>query len=64
MLVEASSLASYILYLRLKFNYTVTLGGRFYVMPLETAAMLAALAFSLAMLVRELRNHRKGLKPA
>ena len=63
-LVEASSLASYILYLRLKFNYTVTLGGRFYVMPLETAAMLAALAFSLAMLVRELRNHRKGLKPA
>ena len=63
-LVEASSLASYILYLRLKFNYTVTLGGLFYVMPLETAAMLAALAFSLAMLVRELRNHRKGLKPA
>ena len=33
-------------------------------MPLETAAMLAALVFSLAMLVRELRNHRKGLKPA
>lgn len=63
-LVEASSLASYILYLRLKFNYTVTLGGLFYVMPLETAAMLAALMFSLAMLVRELRNHRKGLKPA
>lgn len=61
-LAEASSLASYILYLRLKFNFTLTLGGKFYVMPLETAAMLGALAFSAVMLVRELRDHRKGLE--
>lgn len=60
-LAELSSLASYILYLRLKFNYTLTLGGKFYVMPLETAAMLAALAFSAVILIRELRDHRKGL---
>ena len=60
-LAEASSLASYILYLRLKFNFTLTIGGRFYVMPLETAAMLGALIFSAVMLIRELRDHRKGL---
>ncbi len=61
-LVEASSLASYILYLRLKFNFTLTMGGKFYVMPLETAAMLAALAFSAVVFVRELRDNRKGLE--
>lgn len=61
-LAEASSLASYILYLRLKFNFTLTVGGRFYVMPLETAAMLGALVFSAVMLIRELSDHRKGLE--
>lgn len=61
-LVEAASLASYILYLRLKFNYTVTIGGKFYVMPLETAAMLGGLVFSAVLLVRELRDHRKGIE--
>lgn len=60
-LAEASSLASYILYLRLKFNFTLTIGGRFYVMPLETAAMLGALVCSAVLLVRELNDHRKGL---
>lgn len=61
-LAQLSSLASYVLYLRLKFNFTLTVGGRFYVMPLETAAMLGALVFSAVMLIRELRDHRKGLK--
>lgn len=61
-LAEASSLASYILYLRLKFNFTLTMGGKFYVMPLETAAMLAALAFTAVVFVRELRDNRKGLE--
>ena len=61
-LAEASSLASYILYLRLKFNYTLTIGGKFYVMPLETAAMLAALVFSLFILIKTLRGGGKGLE--
>ena len=63
-LEEATSLASYILNLRLKINYTVTVGGNTYVMPLETAAMLAALVFSAAFLIKELRNRRKELKAA
>lgn len=61
-LAELSSLLSYILYLRLKFNYTLTIGGNFYVMPIETAAMLGALIFSAVMLIRELLNYRKGLE--
>lgn len=61
-LAQLSSLLSYILYLRLKFNYTLTIGGKFYVMPLETAAMLAALVFSLFILIKTLRGGGKGLE--
>ena len=35
-----------------------------YIIRMFPGFLLAALMFSLAMLVRELRNHRKGLKPA
>ena len=56
-----SSLASYCVYLRLKYNFTCTLGGNLYVMPLEALAMLAALVFALWVLVRQvLETLKKG----
>ena len=45
--VEASSAASYVMYLRLKFNWPFTVGGRYYVMVPETLAMLAGLVFAV-----------------
>lgn len=61
-LAEASSLACYIVYLRLKFNFAVSIGGRFYVMLPEMFAMLGALVFSAAVLIRMLRDNGKGLE--
>lgn len=55
-----SSLASYRVYLRLQYNYTVWLDGKSYVMLMESFAMLAALAFSVFMLVRELKRCARG----
>ena len=55
-LVEASSAASYVMYLRLKFNWPFTLGGRYYVMVPETLAMLAGLVFAVLGLIDCLRN--------
>ena len=55
-LVCGSSLASYCVYLRLKYNCVVTLGGIQFVMGLEALAMLAALAFSAAVLACEIKN--------
>ena len=55
-LVCGSSLASYCVYLRLKYNCVVTLGGVQFVMGLEALAMLAALAFSAAVLAYEIKN--------
>ena len=55
-LVEASSGLSYRLYLRLKFNWTFTLGGRYYVMVPETLIMLAGLIFAVMTLIGCLRG--------
>ena len=55
-LVEASSLASYVMYLRLKFNWPFSVGGRYYVMIPETLAMLAGLAFAVIGLAGCLRR--------
>ena len=55
-LVEASSGLSYRMYLRLKFNWPFTVGGRYYVMIPETLAMLAGLAFAAAGLAGCLRE--------
>ena len=55
-LVEASSAASYRMYLRLKFNWPFTLGGRYYVMVPEMLAMLAGLIFAIMALIGCLRE--------
>ena len=55
-LVCGSSAASYLVYLRLKYNCVVRLGGSMFVMGLESLAMLAALVFSIVMLVFEIRK--------
>ena len=55
-LAGAASLASYILYLRLKYNHVLRLFGRWFVMGLETLTMLAALVFSITVLVLEIRR--------
>lgn len=57
-LVCGSSLASYVVYLRLKFNAVIYLGGNSYPMLLEALAMLAALVFSGAALARSLIRRR------
>ena len=57
-LVCGSSLASYVVYLRLKFNAVIYLGGNSYPMLLEALCMLAALLLSGGMLARSLRRRR------
>ena len=55
-LVQASSAASYVMYLRLKFNWPFSVGGRYYVMIPETLAMLAGLVFAVVGLTGCLRG--------
>lgn len=62
-LAEGASLASYIVYLRLKYNLVLTLGGFTFVMPLETLAMLTALIFSVFVLLEQLRRRKEGEGP-
>ena len=57
-LAEGSSLASYLVYLRLKYNFVLTLGEHTFVMPLETLAMLAALVFAMWMLIGQVRERK------
>ncbi len=49
-LAEGASLASYCVYLRLKYNVVLKLGGMQFVMGLEALAMAAALGFALWIL--------------
>ena len=56
MLAGAASLASYILYLRLKYNYVLKIFGLWFVMGLETLTMLAALVFSIVIVALEIRR--------
>ena len=55
-LAGAASLASYILYLRLKYNHVLRIFGLWFVMGLETLTMLAALVFSILILIWELKR--------
>ncbi len=55
-LAEGASLASYLVYLRLKYNYVLNVGGLQFVMGLEALAMLAALGFSAAALTMEIKR--------
>ena len=58
-LAAGSSLASYIVYLRLKYNFVLHLGKCTFVMGLEALAMLAALAFALWVLAGQVREKKK-----
>lgn len=55
-LAAGSSLASYIVYLRLLYNCVVYVGPYYFVMGWEALAMLAALVFSVVILVLEIRK--------
>lgn len=57
-----SSLACYIVYLRLKYSWIITLGRFRFVMPLEALAMLAALVLGVIILAAEIRRcaRKKG----
>lgn len=58
-LAGGASLASYCVYLRLKYNCVLNLGGTRFVMGLEALAVLAALAFSLWALAGEIRRTKE-----
>lgn len=53
-LAAGSSLASYIVYLRLLYNGFLRIGPYYFVMGWEALAMLAALIFSIVMLILEI----------
>ena len=53
-LAAGSSLASYIVYLRLLYNGFLQIGPYYFVMGWEALAMLAALVISIVMLIVEL----------
>ena len=60
-LAGGASLASYVVYLRQKYNFIVTIGSAQFGMALEALAMLGALAVSVWVLVRQLRQvNRQG----
>ena len=61
-LAVGASLASYMVYLRLKFNFVFTLFDTQYVMGLEALAMLTALLFSMGVLIWELSRFLNGGK--
>ena len=55
-LAEGASLASYLVFLRLKFNCVLRLGGFTFVMALEALAVLAALALAVWELAKEAKT--------
>lgn len=59
-LVQASSAASYRVFLRLKFNWWFEVAGHRYVMIPEMLMMLAGLVLSAAVLVQCLQGKKKG----
>ena len=63
-MVEASSLASYRMYLRLKFNWPFSVGSYYYVMVPEMLVMLAGLVFAVIALTGCLRGGPSKEEPA
>lgn len=63
-LAAGSSLLSYLVYLRLKYNVTATVWGLTFVMPVETLMMLGALVLTLAQLVPVLKISMKKTPPS
>ena len=60
LLVQAGSLASYAVYLRLQYNCILQAFGHYWVMPLESLVMLAALIMALVFFFRALRSPSKA----
>lgn len=56
-----ASLASYCVYLRLKYNFVLRMSGTTFVMALEALAMLAALVLAVRELAREIKRSEGGL---
>lgn len=56
-----ASLASYCVYLRLKYNFVLHLGGAAFIMPLEALAMLAALVIAMLELAQDVKRNRGGM---
>ena len=63
-LAAGSSLASYLVYLRLKYNFVLSFGGVRFVMGLEALAMLAALVLALWALWEQLQERKTEGGPA
>ncbi len=57
-----SSMASYIVYLRLKYNFILHIAGNTYVMAVEAGLMLAALIWSAVIMGMELSRAYKSLQ--
>lgn len=55
LLAEASSLSCYITYLRLRYTLPFYWNGQYYVMAFEALLMLAALIWSLAVWIKQLK---------
>ena len=55
-LAAGSSLACYVVYLRLKYSVIISVGGQRFVMAVEAAMMLAALAMAAIVLVRQIKS--------
>lgn len=56
LLVQVGSLASYAVYLRLKYNFILRAFGQYWVMALESLVMLAALIVALSCFLRALHT--------
>ena len=56
LLAETSSLSCYITYLRLRYTLPFYWNGQYYVMSFEALLMLAALVWSLAVWIKQLRS--------
>ena len=63
-LAAGSSLASYLVYLRLKYNFVLSFGGVRFVMGLEALAMLVALVLALWALWEQLQERKTKGGPA
>lgn len=59
LLVQVGSLASYTVYLRLKYNFILRAFGQYWVMGLESLVMLAALVTALTVFLRALFSPSK-----
>lgn len=55
-LVQLASLSAYLTYLRMKYTLVLSIGGRLFTMLLESLMILAALAFTAFLLIRQLRG--------